>query len=1141
MPRHDKLPRGVLLAARLWIVLLCACCAPLPVEAGSRYWITSTGGQFHNDNHWSATDGGAGGATVPTTTDIAYFTLNNTYVVSFTGGVTNVELLIENGNVTFDLGGQTYTGSATFPIQVGSQSGQTGRLTVLEGTVAVNTAGRVVEVGGFGTGFLTVDTGGQVGTAGNRPSMRIGDEGTGTLTVQSDGQVFGTSFDVGYIAGSSGTVTVTGPQASLDATNTIYVGRAGTGTMTVSGGAEVASTSNATIGNDAGSSGTVTITGAGSEWTQSGTMTVGSSGVGTLNVQSGGALVTSDGIIGSLAGSFGTANVSGTGSIWTLSNELQVGGGGEGVMNVTSGGRVAIASDWIIADGNAGQGTATVSGAGSRVDVTDNIGVGLGGSGRLTISSGGQVTSAGAGSYIGFSISSSGEVTITGAGSSWTTTGDFTVGLFGAASGTITVENGGSLDVGGTMILDGPTGTLNLDGGTISAASISRVAGAAINWTDGTLSVVGGSFDNGGTAFAINGADADDRPTLRLTSSSTTLASQMGNLTVGNDRGAALEVTGGSVLQVPSISIGAADGGDGIVTVSGNNSLLIAVTSNINVGGTDTAGGGAGALNIETGAVASTATAGQLRLWAGGTVNVNGGTLIYGTLAPNGGQVNFNAGRIEQNSGLTANESALTALLGATHVLGTGRTLSAGSFTATVSANLDINGGRLEGSNLSVTSAGGSSTIVYVRGGGVAQFIIGATIGATSRMFIDDGTLNAGTALTQQGELQLSSTSLVSGALLQNTGLISGSGRVDADLNNQSAGQVRIAAGQQLVFRGSPNSNDGLIDVNGGEAEFALGPLTNSTVSPSTGLIAARDATLRFSGGLTNNGAMTFTSGVSEVFGDITNANVLTTPGRIVVSGGAHANFYDDVANNGTIQVSAAGTFQSTVVFLGSLSGNGVSGGGHVFVEGDVRPGLSPATMAFGGDLSFGPSATLEIELAGTTPGTQFDRVTVADELALGGALDVTLLGSFTPVAGNSFDVLDWASLAGTFDMLRLPVLGADLMWNTSQLYTTGELSVVSAGLPGDYNDDGTVDAADYVVWRKNEGTSNALSNDPIGGTIGQPQYDQWSAHFGKTAGSGSSSNATVPEPGSAILLILGAAIGSCTRRRIVSRAPLTR
>jgi hypothetical protein len=73
--------------------------------------------------------------------------------------------------------------------------------------------------------------------------------------------------------------------------------------------------------------------------------------------------------------------------------------------------------------------------------------------------------------------------------------------------------------------------------------------------------------------------------------------------------------------------------------------------------------------------------------------------------------------------------------------------------------------------------------------------------------------------------------------------------------------------------------------------------------------------------------------------------------------------------------------------------------------------------------------------------------------------------------------------------------------------------------LPGDYNGDGTVDAADYVVWRDTDG--------------GQAGYDTWRANFGNSIGPGTGSDAltTVPEPGtSALILIL---IGSLLHRRI--------
>lgn len=69
-------------------------------------------------------------------------------------------------------------------------------------------------------------------------------------------------------------------------------------------------------------------------------------------------------------------------------------------------------------------------------------------------------------------------------------------------------------------------------------------------------------------------------------------------------------------------------------------------------------------------------------------------------------------------------------------------------------------------------------------------------------------------------------------------------------------------------------------------------------------------------------------------------------------------------------------------------------------------------------------------------------------------------------------------------------------------------------GLIGDYNQDGKVDAADYIVWRNNLGSTNVLPNDSFGGVIGPSQYNQWRFHFGQSAGTGSEfAAAVVPEP----------------------------
>jgi Right handed beta helix region len=91
--------------------------------------------------------------------------------------------------------------------------------------------------------------------------------------------------------------------------------------------------------------------------------------------------------------------------------------------------------------------------------------------------------------------------------------------------------------------------------------------------------------------------------------------------------------------------------------------------------------------------------------------------------------------------------------------------------------------------------------------------------------------------------------------------------------------------------------------------------------------------------------------------------------------------------------------------------------------------------------------------------------------------------------------------------------------------------------LPGDYNQNGIVDTADYIVWRKNVNTVHVLANDMFGGLIGQAQYDQWRTHFGQTAGSGvgANANAAVPEPTTLVLVLLGTQALLSRRRRAVS------
>jgi hypothetical protein len=137
----------------------------------------------------------------------------------------------------------------------------------------------------------------------------------------------------------------------------------------------------------------------------------------------------------------------------------------------------------------------------------------------------------------------------------------------------------------------------------------------------------------------------------------------------------------------------------------------------------------------------------------------------------------------------------------------------------------------------------------------------------------------------------------------------------------------------------------------------------------------------------------------------------------------------------------------------------------------------------------------------------------VADEAHLAGTLTIESALGFMPMLGAEFEILTaTGGVHEEFDDVLLPSLLPGLSWELTYNATSILLKIVESVNPGDYNLDGIVDAADYVVWRKNDGT--------------QTGYDNWRANFGQTAGSGSdvSATTTVPEPATLMLLMFAAA-----------------
>lgn len=88
--------------------------------------------------------------------------------------------------------------------------------------------------------------------------------------------------------------------------------------------------------------------------------------------------------------------------------------------------------------------------------------------------------------------------------------------------------------------------------------------------------------------------------------------------------------------------------------------------------------------------------------------------------------------------------------------------------------------------------------------------------------------------------------------------------------------------------------------------------------------------------------------------------------------------------------------------------------------------------------------------------------------------------------------------------------------------------------LQGDYNDDGSVDAADYAVWRDSLASGTQLANETASiGTVDQEDYSAWKANFGATRNEDAEPAAALPEPTSCSLTLLVLAAYAWRRNRV--------
>jgi autotransporter-associated beta strand protein len=699
-----------------------------------------------------------------------------------------------------------------------------------------------------------------------------------------------------------------------------------------------------------------------------------------------------------------------------------------------------------------------------------------------------------------------------------------------AAGGGLTKTGNGTLTLSGNNTF---SGGLTVELGLLQIATINNAAtnGPLGNNTSVTLGTTKPLSGTVGTLEFTGGSAASNMPfvlaglaggVFRVDNAST-------NLTLSGT------ISGGELYKY----------GSGTLTLSGNNSFsgdVLPVEGTLVMGSPGALNSaGVNSLAMEGGTVSLAGNNLTVANLAGNSGIVQDGTSSTPTLTVNNAISNTYGGIIQDGPGggalsLVKNSPGTLTL--------NGNNLFTGGVT--------INGGELQLGNPGALNSSAPNAVTFGAGGtgilslnGNSVTVSGLTTGTpTGTPVVQNGnsipatlTVSNATDNTYSGTLQNGSSGALSLAK-------AGFGTLTLTGNNSFTGGVTLQQGTLLIGNDAALGTGTLTMSDGARIEADGGARTvNNSITLNAGsqgrvfVDGSNDLTLngviRGTGMFVKNGNGTLT---------LANDNEYVGPTRV----NAGTLSVNDLLRSDDVEVSTGGTL-SGVGFVGYLGGSvTVTSGGFISPGNGMGPG--PLSVS---SLILNSGATMNIELGGTTRGSQYSELDAANNAMLDGTLNVLLVNGFKPAAGNSFVILAGGSLSGTFASVQLPDLGGRIVWDQSQLYTTGTLAVTSTFYAGDVNRDSRVDVADVsaMMTALSDLSTYQATHGPGGGALTNQQLldiadlDNSGAVTNADLqglinllanGGGSGSVTAVPEPASLSLLATGALVLllNCRRRK---------
>ncbi|MGE0108431.1 MAG: autotransporter domain-containing protein [Bdellovibrionales bacterium] len=561
---------------------------PSDARAADLTWL-GVSGDWTSVSNWST-------GNIPTGADTLYInTTNNDPFITTPGAVADyIKIGSDEGSTaSLTVTGTNTTLTASHDITVADQ-GTASFVISDEARVIINGYLRSNRSEGSNSTLAVTGSGSDLSIT---KGLYIGQYGTSSLTIAEGATVSaGTYTILGWEEGAEGILSISGNGSNLSSTNSLYIGYYGNGQFNIYDGATVSTAAYTNIGDKATSTGTLFVTGGGSRFTSTNEIDIGRYGDGIVIVSDGGTISASNYLcLGFYENSSGSLTITGSGSNVTATsteNGIIIGLYGNGSVVVSDGGTLSTASYLNIGYYEGSNGHLTITGSGSTVTAAKDIYLAVGGDASILVSNGGSLIAevdleVGSGCPSAWGTCySTGTLVVTDPGSTVNVAGDLYVGE--SVEGIMTISNDAAVNVTGNIYISKGNSLHSLDIGTLNIGSASGETATAA----GTITAASLSFVTGTATLVFNHTDTDYDFSIGMSGSGILLAESGTTTLSGNSSGftgttsvygtSTLLVTG-SLAGTTTVSSGGTIGGTGTLsslTMENEGSYTTAIAPN---------------------------------------------------------------------------------------------------------------------------------------------------------------------------------------------------------------------------------------------------------------------------------------------------------------------------------------------------------------------------------------------------------------------------------------------------------------------------------------------------------------------------------------------------------------------------------